>query len=101
MVPSSAFVSGRRAAGVTRGRHGGQRAPLAAELPPRLADPPTGGRVAGGGEGDAWLVAPSINLAEAATELHVFDAARVADGPVCTWRAGLILPAGFHGCWAG
>ncbi|MDY6924362.1 MAG: carotenoid oxygenase family protein [Pseudomonadota bacterium] len=52
-------------------------------------------------ESDAWLVAPSINLAEGVTELHVFEAARVADGPVASWRADVALPAGFHGCWAG
>lgn len=53
------------------------------------------------GEAEAWLVAPSINLAEGVTELHVFDAGRVADGPLATWRADVALPAGFHGCWAG
>ena len=52
-------------------------------------------------EADAWLVAPSINLGEGVTELHVFDAARVADGPLATWRADVALPAGFHGVWAG
>ena len=56
---------------------------------------------AGGGETDAWLVAPSINLAEGVTELHVFNAARVADGPVASWRADVALPTGFHGVWAG
>lgn len=53
------------------------------------------------GETDAWLVAPAINLREGVTELHVFDAARVADGPVASWRADIALPAGFHGIWAG
>ncbi len=53
------------------------------------------------GEADAWLVAPSINLAEGVTELHAFDAARFADGPVASWRADVALPAGFHGVWAG
>jgi len=52
-------------------------------------------------EADAWLIAPSINLAEGVTELHAFNAARVADGPVATWRADVALPAGFHGAWAG
>ncbi|HEY0600900.1 carotenoid oxygenase family protein [Brevundimonas sp.] len=52
------------------------------------------------GETEAWLVAPSINLPEGVTELHVFEAARVADGPVATWRADVALPAGFHGVWA-
>lgn len=52
-----------------------------------------------GGERDAWLVGPSINLRNGVTELHVFEAARVADGPVATWRADVALPAGFHGTW--
>lgn len=52
------------------------------------------------GEIDAWLVAPSINLAEGVTELHAFEAGRVSDGPVATWRADRALPAGFHGAWS-
>lgn len=52
-------------------------------------------------EADAWLVAPSINLAEGVTELHVFEVGRVADGPLASWRADVALPAGFHGAWAG
>ena len=52
-------------------------------------------------EADAWLIAPSINLAGGVTELHAFNAARVSDGPVATWRADVALPAGFHGVWAG
>ncbi|MDI1281341.1 carotenoid oxygenase family protein [Brevundimonas sp.] len=53
------------------------------------------------GEAEAWLIAPSINLAEGVTELHAFDAGRVADGPIASWRADVALPAGFHGVWAG
>lgn len=48
-------------------------------------------------EGDGWIVGTSLNLKARATELHVFDARRVADGPVCTWRAEVPLPVGFHG----
>ena len=44
-----------------------------------------------------WLVGTTVNLAACATELHVFDAARVAQGPVCTWQADVALPVGFHG----
>ena len=58
-------------------------------------------RPGGSGERDAWLVAPSINLRAGVTELHVFDAGRVADGPLATWRADVALPAGFHGAWKG
>ena len=48
-------------------------------------------------EFDGWLVAPSLNLHAKATELAVFDARRVDDGPICTWRADVAIPAGFHG----
>ncbi|RZJ90399.1 MAG: carotenoid oxygenase, partial [Brevundimonas sp.] len=51
-------------------------------------------------EDAAWLVAPSINFEAGVTELHAFEAGRVADGPVATWRAEVALPAGFHGVWA-
>ena len=56
-------------------------------------------RPGGGGEADAWLVGPTINLAEGATELHVFDAGDVAAGPLATWRADIAMPASFHGAW--
>nr|WP_316628222.1 carotenoid oxygenase family protein [uncultured Brevundimonas sp.] len=51
-------------------------------------------------ERDAWLVGPSVNLREGRNELHVFDVARIEDGPVASWRADAVLPAGFHGVWA-
>lgn len=54
-----------------------------------------------GSERDGWLIGPSLNLAERATELHVLDIARVEDGPVATWRADVALPAAFHGIWTG
>ena len=52
-------------------------------------------------ERDAWLVGPTINQRSGVTELHVFDAAHVSDGPVATWAADIALPAGFHGAWKG
>lgn len=54
-------------------------------------------RPGGSAEGDGWLVGSSINLKARATELQVYDARRVAAGPICTWRANAALPAGFHG----
>ena len=56
-------------------------------------------RPGGAGELDGWLLAPSVNLAARATELHVFDARHVADGPLCTWRAPLALPVSLHGAF--
>jgi carotenoid cleavage dioxygenase-like enzyme len=50
-------------------------------------------------ERDAWLIGTSINTLARATELHVFEAGRIADGPVCTWRADHMWPVGFHGAF--
>jgi carotenoid cleavage dioxygenase-like enzyme len=52
-----------------------------------------------GGELDGWLLAPSVNLAAKATELHVFDAQHVSAGPLCSWRAELALPVSLHGAF--
>jgi carotenoid cleavage dioxygenase-like enzyme len=51
------------------------------------------------GELEGWLLASSLNLAAKASELHVFEATRVADGPLCSWRAGAALPVGLHGAF--
>ena len=56
-------------------------------------------RPAGTDELDGWLLAPSVNLLARATELHVFDARRVAAGPICTWRADVVLPVSLHGAF--
>jgi carotenoid cleavage dioxygenase-like enzyme len=50
-------------------------------------------------EDQAWLIGPTINLKAGVSELHVFDMARVEDGPVATWAADIALPASFHGRW--
>lgn len=49
------------------------------------------------GELAGWIVGNTVNLDARATELHVFDAQHVSRGPVCTWRADMALPVGFHG----
>ncbi len=51
-------------------------------------------------EDQAWLIGPTINLKAGVTELHVFEMARVEDGPIATWVADVALPASFHGRWA-
>jgi len=51
-------------------------------------------------EGDGWLLATSLNLDAGVTELHAFDARRIADGPLATWRADVALPLTFHGAFA-
>ncbi len=45
----------------------------------------------------SWLVGTTVNLSAQATELHVIESDHVARGPVCTWRADVALPVGFHG----
>ncbi len=52
-------------------------------------------------EDQAWLIGPTINLKAGVTELHVFEMARVEDGPIATWVADVALPASFHGRWKG
>lgn len=54
-------------------------------------------RPGGSAEFDGWLVGATINLDARASELHVFDARRVAAGPLCSWRADLALPISLHG----
>lgn len=54
----------------------------------------------GSSEADCWLIGTVLNLKAGASEVYVFDAARVSDGPVCIWQADYSWPLGFHGTWA-
>ncbi len=45
------------------------------------------------------LVGTTLNLDVGASELHVFDTRRIADGPVASWRSDVALPLSFHGSW--
>ena len=56
-------------------------------------------RPGGSDELDGWLLAPSVNTKAKATELHAFDARRIAAGPLCTWRADHVLPVSLHGAF--
>jgi carotenoid cleavage dioxygenase-like enzyme len=51
-------------------------------------------------EADAWVIGTTLNLKARASEVHVFDLARLADGPVASWRAPRAWPLGFHGTFA-
>ncbi len=51
-------------------------------------------------ERDSWLIGTTLNIAEGATEVCLFDAAGVSDGPVAVWRADYTWPLGFHGTWS-
>ena len=50
-----------------------------------------------GAEGEAWVIGSALDTQERATELNVFDALRLEDGPVATWRLPYALPLGLHG----
>jgi all-trans-8'-apo-beta-carotenal 15,15'-oxygenase len=50
-------------------------------------------------EMEGWILGPTINLRAGKTELHVFDARHIADGPICTWQAPLALPLSLHGAF--
>jgi carotenoid cleavage dioxygenase-like enzyme len=56
-------------------------------------------RPGGSREGDGWAVGTTLNLKARATELHVFEALRISAGPLCTFRADVPLPVGFHGAF--
>jgi len=58
-------------------------------------------RPGGSDEFDGWLVGTTINLLAKRTELHVFDARRVAAGPLVSWQADRALPVTFHGVFVG
>jgi len=54
----------------------------------------------GSTDSESWLIGTVLNLKAGASEVCVFDAARVSDGPVCIWQADYSWPLGFHGTWA-
>ncbi len=53
----------------------------------------------GSGEDHGWLIGTTLNLKAGASELHLFDARKLARGPLASWRAGVALPLGFHGAF--
>lgn len=54
-------------------------------------------RPGGTEELDGWLVGTALDLKSSRTQLHVFDAHHVADGPVASWQGQHATPLGFHG----
>lgn len=54
-------------------------------------------RPGGKEELDGWLVGTALDLKARRTQLHVFDARHVADGPVASWQGQHATPLGFHG----
>jgi all-trans-8'-apo-beta-carotenal 15,15'-oxygenase len=48
-------------------------------------------------EGDGWLVGPAFNAKTGKTEVLVFDALKLADGPLAVAKLPYGVPLGFHG----
>ncbi len=57
-------------------------------------------KTTGSTDAESWLIGTVLNLKAGVTEVCVFDAAHVSDGPVCIWQADYSWPLGFHGTWA-
>lgn len=51
----------------------------------------------GGGESDGWLLGTCLDFQRGVTQLDVFDASRVADGPLAVAHLPYAIPLGFHG----
>jgi len=51
------------------------------------------------GEDDGYLVTFVVEEARGTSECQVFDAARLADGPVCRLGIPQRVPTGYHTCW--
>lgn len=47
----------------------------------------------------AWLVGTALDLRAQAMQLSVFDARRLADGPVASARVPRVVPLGLHATW--
>ncbi len=58
-------------------------------------------RSSGADEGDGWLIATALNGVAGRTELHIFEARHVSDGPVASFACPYALPLGFHGTFVG
>jgi all-trans-8'-apo-beta-carotenal 15,15'-oxygenase len=54
-------------------------------------------RPGGTQELDGWLVGTTLDLKTRRTQLHVFDARHIDDGPVASWQGQHATPLGFHG----
>jgi carotenoid cleavage dioxygenase len=57
-------------------------------------------RAGSAGEDDGYLVTLTTDMTEDASYCLVFDAARVADGPVCQLRLPERISSGTHSTWA-
>jgi carotenoid cleavage dioxygenase len=51
-------------------------------------------------EGDGYVIQVATRIQELRTDVLLFDAQRIAEGPFATIRLPLRLRPGYHGCWA-
>jgi carotenoid cleavage dioxygenase len=50
-------------------------------------------------EGEGWLLATAYRAADCRSDLIVFDAQSLPDGPIATVQLSHRVPSGFHGSW--
>lgn len=53
----------------------------------------------GAAEDDGWVLATGLNYGAGRTELNVFDAGRIHEGPVARLACPYAIPLGFHGAF--
>ncbi len=50
-------------------------------------------------EDDGWIVTTRLDMEDGRTEVLVFDARTLGDGPIATYRCPYAVPLGFHGAF--
>lgn len=50
-------------------------------------------------EGDGWILCPTTDRSASFSELNIFEARRIDDGPMAVIRLPQWVPAGFHANW--
>lgn len=48
-----------------------------------------------------WVIGTTLNIQTQRTELNIFNAQSIADGPMAKFTLPYALPLGFHGAWQG
>lgn len=64
-----------------------------------ISEPVFAARDGGVAEGDGWILALAWREAEQRSDLLVFDATRIENGPVAIVHLPYRVPFGFHGAW--
>ncbi len=64
-----------------------------------VGEPVFAPRVGGTDEGDGYVIMLAYHQPTDKSELMVFQASAIDDGPVATAKVPVRIPAGFHGSW--